>query len=169
MLKDSDDFRDLFIIPQAEVLIMEIIDLLMPFLDNTLLQSSQREERLKKCLMDIFCNAIKLRASYFPPPGTRYELVQYRPGTIYDPQLMQVHPITIEDMDTRPDDRKPHRIKVCVHGSIIAHIVDETSSLGLNRLSDWSQSFIEAAEEKSSGGIPRKGMLVSQRASVILE
>lgn len=169
MLQDSDHFRNLFVIPQAEMLIVDIMDLLMPFLDNTLLQSSQREERLKKCLMDIFCNAIKLRASYFPPPGTRYELVQYRSGTIYDPQLMQAHPIPLEDMDTRPDGRNPLRIKVCVHGSIIVHQVDETSSMGLGRLSDWSQSFIEVAEEKSSDGSPRKGMLVSQRASVILE
>lgn len=169
MLQDSDHFRDLFVIPQAEMLIIDIMDLLMPFLDNALLQKSQREERLQKCLKDLFCNAIKLRASYFPPSGTRYELIQYRPGTIYDPQLMQVHPIPIEDMDTPPDDSKPLRIKVCVHGSIIAHTVKETSSLGLDRLSDWSQPFIEAAENKDSGDIPWKGKLVSQRASVILE
>jgi hypothetical protein len=169
MLQDSDHFSDVFVLPQAEMLIIDIMDLLMPFLDNTLLQSSQREERLKKCLRDLFCNAIKLRASYFPPPGTRYELVQYRPGTIYDPQLMQVHPIPIEDMDTPPDESEPLRIKVCVHGSIVAHTVYETSSIGLERLSDWSQPFIEAAEGKGSEGLSWKGKLVSQRASVILE
>lgn len=169
MLQDSNDFKDLFVIPQAEVLITDIMDLLMPFLDNTLLQTSQRDERLKKCLMDLFCNAISLRASYFPPPGTRYELVQYKPGTIYDSRLMQVHPIPIEDMDTPPGDSQLLRIKVCVHGSIIAHKVDETLSLGLERLSNWSQPFIEVAENKDSDGVPSKGKLVSQRASVILE
>lgn len=169
MLQDSDSFKDLFVIPHAKLLMVDIMNLFRPLLDDALLQKSQDDEPLRKCLKDLFCDAIELRASYFPPPGTRYELIQYKPGTIYDPQLMQVQPIPIENLKIPPNASKPLRIKLCVHGSIIAHTVSETSSAGFDRIRDWSQPFIEEAENKGSDDIPWKGKLAGQKASVILE
>ncbi|EED23535.1 conserved hypothetical protein [Talaromyces stipitatus ATCC 10500] len=169
LLQDSNHFKEAFVIPHAEILTIDIMHLLGPYLDNTLLQQSHHEDRLKKCIRDLFCDAIELRASYFPPPGTRYELIQFKPGTVYNPELMQVQPIPIESMNVPPDDSKLLRIKVCVHGAIIAHPTQEISSVGLDRLKDWSQSFIEDMGDKDSDVTMWKGKLTSEKASVILD
>lgn len=169
MLQDSDLFKDTFVIPHAELLRTGIMSLFRPILDDALPDGSQYHEPLRTCLKDLFCDAIELRASYFPPPGTRYELIQYKPGTIYDPLLMQVQSLSMENPEIPPNASKPLRIKLCVHGSIIAHAVNETSSVGFDRIRDWSQPFITEVENRDSDNNLQKGKLASQKAGVILE
>ncbi|PCG93886.1 Hypothetical protein PENO1_081320 [Penicillium occitanis (nom. inval.)] len=169
MLQGGGNFRDVFVIPHAKLLVADMMNLFRPFLHNALLQRSQHDEPLRTCLKDLFCDAIELRASYFPPPGTRYELLQFKPDTIYASQLMQIQPIPMENLKIPPNASKPLHIKLCVHGCIIEHTVSETSSVGFDRIRDWSQPFIEEAENKDIENILRKGKLASQKASVILE
>ena len=82
---------------------------------------------------------------------------------------MQVQSVLMASPEISLHDTKPLRIKLCVHGSIIAHTVSESSSAGFDRIRDWSQPFITEAENRDSHNYLPKGKLASQKACVILE
>lgn len=121
--------------------------------------TNDMDRRLKRQARTLFGHALNLRASCYPHSGTRYQLVQFKPGHIYDPQIMQAEdesraPISI------PEDGGKRRIKACMHGLMKACSVREKAT-GLSLIKELTQPFL------LEGGI--EGQIISDKAAVILE
>ncbi|KAL4864780.1 hypothetical protein BDV12DRAFT_7609 [Aspergillus spectabilis] len=153
-LAQSAEFKEIFIPGYTEQLQFELLRLIAPFI-----RISNVDRHVKRQLHTLLGHALNLRAKCYPHKGTRYQLVQFAPGHVYDPLYMRAENnlgVTVPV----PKDGHVRRIKVCVHGLIKAHSMQETSS-GVDLIHDLSQPFLLQSEAG--------GELVSDKAVVILE
>ncbi|KAL3473916.1 hypothetical protein BJX99DRAFT_188759 [Aspergillus californicus] len=153
-LTKKTEFQGIFIPGYSAQLEFELLRLLAPFI-----RSADVDGLVKRQLHTLFEHALQLRARCYPHRGIRYQIVQFAPGQVYDSRIMRVE----NNVGARvpvPDDGKVRRIKVCMHGLIKAHSVQETAS-GVGLIDELSQPFLLSCETD--------GQLVSDKAVVILE
>ncbi|KAL4919238.1 hypothetical protein BDW62DRAFT_200117 [Aspergillus aurantiobrunneus] len=153
-LTKSTEFHDVFMPGYNQQLEFELLRLLAPFI-----QTEDANRHLRRQLRTLFGHAIQLRARCYPHKGTRYQLVQFPPGQMYDSRIMRAEDSVGATIPV-PDDGQMRRIKVCMHGLMRAHSVQETTS-GLSLIDELSQPFLLDSETD--------GQLVSYKAAVILE
>lgn len=115
--------------------------------------------RLKRQIRTLFSHALNLRASCYPHSGTRYQLVQFRPGHLYDPQIMRAEDESRAAVRV-PADGRQRRIKACMHGLTKAYSVQEKAA-GLSLIQELSQPFLLESDTE--------GQIISDKAAVILE
>jgi hypothetical protein len=114
-----------------------------------LLHSEDVSDHLKHQTRTLFRHAITLRASCYSHKRTRYQLMQFKPGDVYDPQTMRAED-EVGAIVPVPEDGRQRHIKVCVHGIMKAYSVRENAAgLGL--------------------GTDTQGRIISGKAAVILE
>ncbi|KAL4773381.1 hypothetical protein BDW60DRAFT_206191 [Aspergillus nidulans var. acristatus] len=99
-----------FLAGYGEQLLFELLRILAPFIRQT-----DVDVQLKRQLRTLFRYALYLRARCYPCTGTRYQLLQFRPGDIYDSRAMRAEDEVGAAADV-PHDGVQRRIKVCVHG-----------------------------------------------------
>ncbi|GFF99617.1 hypothetical protein IFM53868_10377 [Aspergillus udagawae] len=103
-----------------------------------LLHSEDVSDHLKHQTRTLFRHAITLRASCYPHKRTRYQLVQFKPGDVYDPQTMRAED-EVGAIVPVPEDGRQRHIKVCVHGIMKAYSVRENAA-GLGMIKELSRS-----------------------------
>ncbi|KAH8700710.1 hypothetical protein BGW36DRAFT_134665 [Talaromyces proteolyticus] len=167
MFERSDRFKQLFVLAHAERLRDEFMELFEPFIDITLLKRSNRDQKLQDHLINLFKDAIYLRAMCFPPSGTRYEMIHYKPSDLYQPDLMKVSNDHMQMI--RPDNKALSHIKLCVHGSIVSHRVQETSFSGVDKIRDLTTSFVQKSDYNDRIVEHWGQELISDKATVIFE
>ncbi|RAH42838.1 uncharacterized protein BO95DRAFT_516795 [Aspergillus brunneoviolaceus CBS 621.78] len=131
-----------------------------PVLDPT--EPEGVELNLAGSLEQLLTDAFLFRAKCFPVRGTRYELAHFKPGDVFDPDIMKVAE-TGGQLVPKCRDEGLYRVRVCTHGAMMLHRVDETS-FGVDAVESLGQAFAE-------GGIASaaEGRLISAKASVILQ
>ncbi|KAL4819765.1 hypothetical protein BDW67DRAFT_181482 [Aspergillus spinulosporus] len=154
-LTRTPEFKDTFLAGYAEQLQFELLRILSPIIRQTDVNA-----QLRRQLRTLFRHALYLRARCYPCTGTRYQLLQFRPGDIYDSRVMRAENEVGAIVDV-PNDGVQRRIKVCVHGLMKGLQVQETLS-GSELIQSLSQPFI-LEDERTDGKV------ISDRAAVILE
>ncbi|KAB8212908.1 hypothetical protein BDV33DRAFT_185901 [Aspergillus novoparasiticus] len=86
-----------------------------------------------------FRHALTLRASCYPHPGTRYQLEQFKPGSLYDPQTMRAQDEVGASIHVPADGRK-RRMKVCVHGLMKAYVMQDNTT-GIDLIKNLASHF----------------------------
>lgn len=166
MFERSDRFQQSFVLAHAERLRLEFMELFDPFLDIYLLRSSNRDKKLQDHLTDLFKDAIRLRAMCIPLSGVRYEMIHYTPDDIYQPDMMNA--LNSDMQVIRPDDSSSCHINICIHGLIVAHKTQETSSSGVEQIKDLTTSFIQKSDYNDRIAKDRGLELVSDKATVMI-
>jgi hypothetical protein len=140
------------------------MNLLGPLLDTGTLGRTKRD--LDDQFTELFSKALHFRAGCFPPDGTRYEIMHYKPGDTFDSNVMEAQGVAGNPIPV-PNDGKTRHIKLCVHGLMIAHRVQETLS-GLEKIKDLSQAFIVRGNN-AGVSVVGGGNVVSEKAIVVLD
>jgi hypothetical protein len=164
MLEENHPFRNCWVQSHVEEVQCELLRLLSPLIDASKMGIFDKD--IRAALNRVFTTAFHFRARCVPPKGTRYELVQVKAGDIFDPQYMEAQ---------RPDgciqavpSGKTHRVKVCVHGCLVSHVIEDEPFDEESR-STISQPFVSAYERDRSSEKKLRGVLKSGKAIVILE
>lgn len=155
---ESNEFEKCFIPPVVEELRLEIMCLLSP-----LIRDDSESKNLNRWWRKLFEDALRFRVRCYPPAGTRYEIVQYKPGDFFDPEVMEVHDAAGIPVHMA-DDGEKHHVKLCMHGLIKSYTVDEVSS-GIDLIKELSQPFYP--EGVRHGG--KDGETITSKAIVMLE
>ncbi|KAL4795054.1 hypothetical protein BDV19DRAFT_363983 [Aspergillus venezuelensis] len=153
-LSESGEFQEIFVDGYTKQLEFELVRLITPFI-----RVEDIKRHLKRELHQLLVHALQLRAKCYPHKGTRYRLIQFPPGQVYDARFMRAEdnvgtPIRV------PHDGQVRRIKVCMHGLMKAHSVRETAS-GVDLIDELSQPFLLNSDTE--------GHLISDKATVLLE
>ncbi|KAL5358281.1 hypothetical protein BJX96DRAFT_39289 [Aspergillus floccosus] len=153
-LTKNAEFKEVFAHGYTEQMLFEFFDMMAP-----LLHSESIGSHVKRQTRILFRHVITLRASCYPHDTTRYQLVQFKPGRVYDPQTMQAEDDTGAIVPV-PEDGLRRCIKLCVHGLMKAYSVQENTA-GLSLIKELSQPFLLEDDTK--------GHIISEKAAVILE
>ncbi|GFF54328.1 hypothetical protein IFM58399_09797 [Aspergillus lentulus] len=153
-LTKNPEFKEVFVPGYTKQIQFEFFDIMAP-----LLHSEDVSDHVKHETWTLFRHAITLRASCYPHKRTRYQLVQFKPGHVYDPQTMRAED-EVGAIVTVPEDGQQRHIKVCVHGIMKAYSVRESAD-GLGLIKELSQPFLL--------GDDTQGHIISEKAAVILE
>jgi hypothetical protein len=163
MLEYDSEFRTCFLEAHAEELQTHIMALLDPLLNPVELETKEKD--IHRELRGLLSRAYYFRAQCFPTDGIRYEVIQFKPGERFDPAMMEAqdaagNPVSVPTGSTK------YSIKLCVHGLIVAHTIQESSS-GLQKIKELSQPF-QTSETKKGRSI-KTGEIISGKAIVILQ
>ncbi|KAL2831284.1 hypothetical protein BJY01DRAFT_254359 [Aspergillus pseudoustus] len=158
LIANSPDFKEIFVANYVEALYTKFMAMLTPFICKSQGVGTQLQRQLRTMLR----HAIHLRAACYPARRIRYELVQFAPGSVYDPQSMQAEDEVGRSITIPDDGRTTRFVKVCVHGLIRAHSISETAS-GRKLVEALSCPFLAAT------GPAEGGRMVSGKATVILK
>lgn len=157
---DGTEFKDYTLKPHREDVREELMQLLIPLMNRANLEEKSNE--IEEQADSIIEHAFDLRVSCIPEPRERFEIIHYQPGDIFDPTTMRA-----EDSDgkevTPPTVEGNHRVKLCVHGCMKVHTVEETSK-GVDFLKIMGQPFVDFSGRNDSNG-----MIISDKACVILD
>ncbi|RHZ45201.1 uncharacterized protein CDV56_103450 [Aspergillus thermomutatus] len=153
-LTKNSEFKEVFVPGYTEQIQFEFFNMMAP-----LLHSEDMGAHLKRHTRILFRHAITLRASCYPHNRTRYQLVQFKPGHVYDPQTMRAED-EVGAIVPVPEDGRQRHIKVCVHGIMKAYSVRENAA-GLGLIKELSQPFLLEGDTQ--------GHIISEKAAVILE
>lgn len=160
MTKDKR-FKDLILRPHCEDVRDELMDILIPLMDPSKIEDIKKNiEAQANSMLE---HAFDLRASCIPSPTERFEIVHYRPGDLFDSGTMQAENLNGQEINPPDNDGGKHRIKICVHGLMLAHQVKETTS-GVEFLKVMGQPFLESDQDEIL-----ESRIVSGKARVILE
>jgi hypothetical protein len=164
MLEENHPFRDCWVQSQVEEVQCELLRLLSPLIESSRMEIFDKD--IRSALNRVFTRAFHFRARCVPPRGTRYELIQIKAGDIFDPQYMEAQ---------RPDgciqsvfSGKEHRVKICVHGCLVSHVIAD-EPFGGETCRSISQPFGSAYEGGRSTEKKLRGVLKSGKAIVVLE
>jgi hypothetical protein len=164
MLEENHPFRDCWIQTQVEQVQFELLQLLSPILEASKMEIFGKD--IRTSLNRAFTDAFQFRARCVPPRGTRYELMQVKPGDIFDPEYMEAQR---SDGSVFPIPRgKARCVKVCVHGCLISHVIEDEALEG-DSYSTVSQPFVSAHEKENLFQSEKRVILKSGKAIVILE
>ncbi|KNG85564.1 hypothetical protein ANOM_006653 [Aspergillus nomiae NRRL 13137] len=153
-LSRNPEFKEAFVSKYADQIQFEFFKMMAP-----LLKSGDMGAHFKRQTRTLFRHALTLRACCYPHIGTRYQLVHFKPGHIYDPQTMRAEDEAGATVHV-PEDGRQRRIKLCVHGLMKAYSIQENTT-GLDLIKELSQPFLV------EGG--KHGHIISDRAAVILD
>ncbi|KAE8358631.1 hypothetical protein BDV27DRAFT_65987 [Aspergillus caelatus] len=153
-LTKNPEFKETFVSGYAEEMQSEFAKMMAP-----LIRLEDMDVHFKRRMRTLFRHALTLRASCYPHIGTRYQLVQFKPGYVYDPQTMRAEDEVGATVHV-PEDGRQRRIKVCVHGLMKAYAVQENAT-GLDLIQELSQPFFLEGDGH--------GHIISDKAAVILE
>ncbi|KAL4786835.1 hypothetical protein BJX76DRAFT_320354 [Aspergillus varians] len=154
-LKKNPEIKKSFFSAYADQVQSEFLNMIGPLVHL----EDMGKTHLKRQTRTLFLHALNLRASCYPHNGTRYQLTQFKPGHIYDPHTMRAED-EFGAIVHVPKDRQQCRIKVCVHGLMRAHSVQENTT-GLSLIKELSQPFLQEGNAN--------GQMISDKAAVILE
>ncbi|KAE8322198.1 hypothetical protein BDV39DRAFT_218877 [Aspergillus sergii] len=160
MLKNDSEFKTCFLDAHAEELQTHIMALLDPLLDPVQLQT--QEMGIHRELKALLSEVLSWRARCCPADGIRYEVVQFKPGQLFDPGLMEAQDAAGNRVPV-PNRRCP--ITLCVHGLVMAHTIQMESS-GLQKIKELSQPFQTPHTQNEKK--PTGGEIISGKAIVIL-
>ncbi|KAL4962171.1 uncharacterized protein BDV14DRAFT_210696 [Aspergillus stella-maris] len=165
MLHHDSDFEACFINAHAKELQLYAMTLLDPLLDPARIAACQTD--LSRVMNHHFCETFSFRARCLAPDGIRYEVIQFEPGAPFDPDTMEPHPATGDNLS----DPKVSTIRFCVHGLVVAHEVIETELEApkheLARVKEMSQPFILFSKPRARNGAVA-GKLISGKAIVVV-
>ncbi|KAJ5161065.1 hypothetical protein N7492_006457 [Penicillium capsulatum] len=164
MLKENHPFRDVWVRSHVENVQREALTFFSPLLNPSKLERLRGD--VERTLKRVFTNAFQLRAQLVPPKGQRYELIQFRPGTLFNPEYMS--PQTTINNHVSPVEAKGQKVKICVHGCLVSHEIEEEPSEG-EALKTITQSFIYSGQEDGLACNSMKGVLKSEKSVVILD
>ncbi|KAL4941933.1 hypothetical protein BDV06DRAFT_212233 [Aspergillus oleicola] len=153
-LSESAEFQEIFVHGYTKQLEFELVRLITPFI-----RTEDVKRHIKRQLHKLLVHALQLRARCYPHKGTRYQLIQFAPGQVYDTRFMRAEDNVGATIQV-PQDGQVRRIKVCMHGLMKAHSVRETAS-GVGLINELSQPFLLDSDTD--------GHLVSDKATVLLE
>ncbi|OGM45259.1 hypothetical protein ABOM_006451 [Aspergillus bombycis] len=153
-LTRNPEFKEQFVSRYAEQIQFEFFKMMAP-----LVGSEDMGAHFKRQTRTLLRHALTLRASCYPHIGTRYQLVHFKPGQIYDPQTMRAEDEAGASVHV-PEGGQQRCIKVCVHGLMKACSVQENAT-GLDLIKQLSQPFLAAGN--------KDGHIVSDKAAVILD
>ncbi|KAJ5741978.1 hypothetical protein N7533_011387 [Penicillium manginii] len=160
MINDKG-FKDHILKPHCEDVRDELMKILIPLMDQSKIEDNRKNIGSQAYFM--LEHAFDLRASCIPSPTERFEIVHYRPGDLFNAETMRVENIHGQEVNPPDVAGGEHRIKICVHGLMLAHQVEETAR-GIEFLKVMGQPFLESDQE-----VMLKGRIVSEKACVILE
>jgi hypothetical protein len=126
---------------------------------SPLIQMKKVSRQLQRQLKILFRHAVTLRAVCYPGKGIRYQLVEFLPGAVYDPDIMDAQTNAGRPVQVPADGRRRPN-KLCVHRLLRAHSVAETVS-GVKLIARLSCPFLSEAYSD--------GEVVSEKATVILQ
>jgi hypothetical protein len=146
---------------EAEDLAASLSKTLAPFFARNVEESEENvfetwgeEESVWKArqqrLIAIFKNALKMKADSLLTPE-RYELVYYAPGTVFDPETMDVETIDGAPVDTPTGEG--HRVEHCLHVAIRAFTRETVKdSDPISKATIQSKNFTRGDATGPSGG-----------------
>lgn len=170
MLEENNPFRDCWVQSQVEQVQSEFLQLLTPLIEASKMEIFDKD--IRTALNRVFTTAFHFRARCVAPRGTRYELMQVKAGGVFDPEYMEAQRPDGCIIQSVPSSRgKVRRVKVCIHGCLVSHVIeDEPSSYdGGESCSTISQQFVSVYENDQTVEKKLRGALKSGKAIVILE
>lgn len=163
MVNHDSKFKTFFLDARAEELQTHIMALLDPLLDPV--KVGKKDIDIHRQLRALLFQALSFRSRCFPPDSIRYEVIQFQPGQCFDPAMMEAQDAAGNRVSV-PTANKKRYIKLCVHGLIVAHTVQENSS-GLQRIKELGQPFETSGAQKE--GRTETGTIIGDKAIVILQ
>ncbi|KAL4815501.1 hypothetical protein BDW67DRAFT_164119 [Aspergillus spinulosporus] len=164
MLDHDPDFEACFLSAQAKELQIYTINLLDPILDPAKLTLNEKD--LLREMDHLFSETFFFRARCLAPDGIRYEVIHFEPGEPFDSATMEAQDATGKQIQGQEKGKKL-LIKLCVHGTVVAHRVQETETDGLQKLKLLSQPFLQPSKSRARSGVT-VGEVASDKAIVIL-
>lgn len=164
MLKDDHPFREIWVRSHVENVQREALTFFSPLLNPLEIERLRRD--IERTLNRVFTNAFYLRARLVPPKGKRYELIQFRPGAPFNPEYMSAQ--ATNNNHVTPAGAKGQRVKMCVHGCLVSHEIEEEPFEG-EALKTITQSFISSSQKDGSACKSVKGVLKSYKSVVVLD
>lgn len=164
MLDHDPDFEACFLGAQTKELQIYTMKLLDPFLDSAKLTPNEKD--LLREMGHLYSETFSFRARCFAPDGIRYEVIHFEPGESFDSVTMEVQDALQEQIQDQERDKKL-LIRLCVHGTVVAHKIQETETEGLHKLKLLSQPFLQPSESRAHSG-RTVGEVVSDKAIVML-
>ncbi|KAL4982663.1 hypothetical protein BDW68DRAFT_50847 [Aspergillus falconensis] len=164
MLDHDPDFEECFLGAQAKELQIYTMKLLDPLLDPAKLRPNEKD--LLRVMDHLFFGTFSFRARCLAPDGIRYEVIQFEPGESFNPVTMEAQDVTGKQPPGQESGKKL-LIKLCVHGTVVAHRVQETETDGLHKLKLLSQPFFLPSKPRARSG-RTVGEVVSDKAIVML-
>lgn len=155
MLKEDHPFREIWIRSHMENVQRETLAFFSPILNPSKLERIQID--VDRTLTRALTNAFHLRARLIPPKGQRYELVQFRPGTVFNPEYMS--PLPAKHNHNNPTIGTDPRVKTCVHGCLVSHRAKE-EPVESESLKALTQPFVSSSE----GGLDPKHSVFQSRS-----
>jgi hypothetical protein len=163
MLEHDSEFNTCFLNSHVEELQAYVMALLDPLLNPSELE--KHEVNFHRELRDLLSRALSFRSRCFPVSGIRYEAIQFQPGERFDPTMMEAQDIT-GNLVSAPTGKRKCSIKLCVHGLVVAHRTQESSS-GLQKVKELSQPF--QTTERQSVRKAEASEVITGKAIVILQ
>ncbi|KAL4928280.1 uncharacterized protein BDV17DRAFT_99852 [Aspergillus undulatus] len=170
-LEHDASFKSTFLSSHADELQSYTMALFDPLLDPSLLQLKERD--LLREMGPLFRDLFSFRAQCFAPDRVRFEVLQFSPGDRFDPDMMEAQDKT--GMRVGVPERGA-TVKLCVHGTVVAHRVQDKGVSAMQKIKLLSQPFLSLGAE--SGGkdgrrpgrpsIRASGEMLSDKAIVIL-
>lgn len=166
MVGQDTEFETCFLAAHAKELQHHTIQMLGPLLDPQKLEATR--EDLLRVMEHLFLHAFSFRAQCLAPDGVRYEVIQFRPGEPFNHDTMEAHDTTDNQYqlsDLTNGTRR--RIKLCVHGMVVAHRFQDSQVEGLHKLKAIGESFLGSNNTPGRG--VAGGEIVTEKAIVILD
>ncbi|KAL4882516.1 hypothetical protein BJY04DRAFT_41847 [Aspergillus karnatakaensis] len=139
MIDHDQKFSSCFLAANAKELQQHTLELLSPLLDPGKLTNKKSD--ILRVLGHFYLEAFTFRARCLPPDGTRYEIIQFQPGDLFDSKTMEAQDVTGKGL-TELEHGTKRRVKLCVHGVVVAHRDETLKAEELQTLKSISQPFL---------------------------
>lgn len=161
MLGKNHQFRACWVQSHASALQTDMMNSLKYLIDTEELKNLG--SNLENSLNRLFCHALEFRASCIPPPGTRYEILQFRKGDDFDPRYMEAQEFDGTPVYCPSSKLTGRKVDICIHGCLVSHEVND-ALVNIKTSPTLSEPFVKRDHDR------RTSMkLKSGRAVVILE
>ncbi|OJJ04016.1 hypothetical protein ASPVEDRAFT_136404 [Aspergillus versicolor CBS 583.65] len=166
MVQHDAQFETCFLAGHVKELQQYTIEVLGPLLDPAKLRVIKDD--LFRVMHNLFLQAFSFRAKSLPPDGVRYEVIQFNPGEPFNHETMEAHDTTdnqylLSDLD----NGTRRQIKLCVHGMVVAHRLQDGEPEGLRKVKAIGEAF-SASRNRPGSGLAG-GDIVTKKAIVILD
>lgn len=166
MVGHDTQFETCFLAGRAKELQQYTMEVMEPLLDPAKLKAINDD--LFRVMRNLFLQAFSFRAKSLPPDGVRYEVIQFSPGEPFNHETMEAHDTTDNQYQLSDlDNGTRRRIKLCVHGMVVAHPLQDSQADGLHKLKAIGEAFI-ASKNRPGTGLAA-GDIVTEKAIVILD
>ncbi|KAL5341916.1 hypothetical protein BJX70DRAFT_10371 [Aspergillus crustosus] len=167
MIDHDPEFKTCFLGACTQELENHTLTLLSPLLDLEKLSVFKKDiSRVMRRLLD---QAFSFRVRCLAPDGVRYEILHFQPQDLFNPDMMEIEDALGNESPEAAKSKatgSQRRIKLCVHGAVVAHTHQKQTPPGLQGLKDISQPFLRSEHHGRYG--KTTGELVSGKAIVVL-